>query len=34
MDVYISKLRKYRCHDPHVQIASIHGSGFKLLGPS
>ena len=34
MDVYISKLRKYLRHDPHVQITRIHGSGFKLLGPS
>lgn len=31
MDVYIAKLRKYLRKDPEVQIANIHGEGFRLL---
>ncbi len=30
MDVYITKLRKYLRDDPTVQIANVHGVGFKL----
>lgn len=30
MDVYITKLRKYLQDDPNVQIANVHGVGFKL----
>ncbi len=31
MDVFISKLRKYLKGDPEVEIANLHGVGFKLL---
>ena len=31
MDVYITKLRGYLKNDPKIQIANVHGSGFKLL---
>lgn len=30
MDVFITKLRKYLCHDSSISIANIHGIGFKL----
>jgi two-component system, OmpR family, response regulator len=30
MDVFITKLRKYLCHDPEVSIQNVHGAGFKL----
>lgn len=30
MDVFITKLRKYLCHDSKISIANIHGIGFKL----
>lgn len=30
MDVFISKLRKYLKEDARVEIASVHGIGFKL----
>lgn len=30
MDVFITKLRKYLCHDAAISIANIHGIGFKL----
>jgi DNA-binding response OmpR family regulator len=31
MDVYITKLRKYFCGDPTIQIINIRGKGFKLI---
>ncbi|MDR3181290.1 MAG: response regulator transcription factor [Prevotellaceae bacterium] len=31
MDVYITKLRKYFCGDPAIQILNIRGKGFKLI---
>lgn len=31
MDVYITKLRKYFQDDPNVDIANVHGVGFKLV---
>ena len=31
MDVYITKLRGYLKSDPKIQIANVHGTGFKLL---
>lgn len=31
MDVYIAKLRKYFKDDPRVEIANIHGEGFRLI---
>jgi DNA-binding response OmpR family regulator len=31
MDVYITKLRGYLKEDPSVEIANIHGEGFKLI---
>ncbi len=31
MDVYIAKLRKYLRDDPSVEIANIHGEGFRLI---
>ncbi|MDO5509248.1 MAG: response regulator transcription factor [Weeksellaceae bacterium] len=31
MDVYIAKLRKYLKDDPDVEIANIHGEGFRLV---
>lgn len=30
LDVFITKLRKYLKEDPKIQIANIHGIGFKL----
>jgi DNA-binding response OmpR family regulator len=30
MDVYITKLRKYFVDDPNVNIANVHGVGFRL----
>jgi DNA-binding response OmpR family regulator len=30
MDVYITKLRKYLREDPSIEIANIHGVGFKM----
>ena len=31
MDVYIAKLRKYLRSDSNIEIANIHGEGFRLL---
>lgn len=31
MDVFVSRLRKYLQHDPHVNIVNVHGKGFKLV---
>ena len=31
MDVFISRLRKYLGNDQNVEIATIHGTGFKLI---
>lgn len=31
MDVYISKLRRYLRNDKSIEIANMHGSGFKLI---
>jgi two-component system, OmpR family, response regulator len=31
MDVFITKLRKYLSKDPAIEIANIHGNGFRLL---
>lgn len=31
MDVYIAKLRKYLKADENVEIANIHGEGFRLV---
>ena len=31
MDVYIAKLRKYLRDDASVEIANIHGEGFRLI---
>jgi len=31
MDVYIAKLRKYLHDDASVEIANIHGEGFRLI---
>ncbi len=31
MDVYITKLRKYFKTYPEIEIANVHGKGFKLL---
>lgn len=33
MDVYIAKLRKYLSQDPSIEIANIHGEGFRLIAP-
>jgi DNA-binding response OmpR family regulator len=30
MDVYISKLRKFLRDDPDIELANVHGVGFKL----
>ena len=30
MDVFVSRLRKYLKPDPRIEIASVHGVGFKL----
>ncbi len=32
MDVYIAKLRKYLSADKLIQIITIHGSGYRLVG--
>lgn len=31
MDVFVTKLRKYLAKDPNIEIANIHGNGFRLL---
>jgi DNA-binding response OmpR family regulator len=31
MDVFLSKLRKFLKDDPRVEIANVHGKGYKLL---
>jgi len=31
MDVFISRIRKYLKDDPNVEIANVHGLGFKLV---
>ena len=31
MDVFVTKLRKYLSKDPSIEIANIHGNGFRLL---
>lgn len=31
MDVYITRLRKYLCHDTNVQIVNVRGRGYKLI---
>ncbi|MGB2233360.1 MAG: response regulator transcription factor, partial [Flavobacteriaceae bacterium] len=31
MDVYIAKLRKYLRSDSNIEIANIHGEGFRLI---
>ncbi len=31
MDVFIARLRKYLKADPSVEIANIHGNGFRLI---
>jgi DNA-binding response OmpR family regulator len=31
MDVYITKLRKYLKDDPSIEIANVHGTGYKLM---
>ncbi len=33
MDVYIAKLRKYLAEDPEVEVANVHGKGFRLVLP-
>lgn len=33
MDVYIAKLRKYLKKDSRIEIANVHGIGFKMLVP-
>ena len=33
MDVYITKLRKYRKGDEEVEILNVHGEGYKLVIP-
>lgn len=33
MDVYIAKLRKYLAEDPEVEVANVHGKGFRLVVP-
>jgi DNA-binding response OmpR family regulator len=30
LDVFISRLRKYLCHDESIRIENIHGVGFKF----
>ena len=32
MDVYIVKLRRYLRQDKSVELANVHGTGFKLIG--
>lgn len=34
MDVYIAKLRKYLADDPAVEVANVHGKGFRLEVPT
>lgn len=31
MDVFIARLRKYLKEDPSIEIANIHGNGFRLI---
>lgn len=31
MDVYIVKLRRYLRHDKSIELANVHGEGFKLI---
>lgn len=31
MDVFVTKLRKYFSQDNNIEIANIHGSGFRML---
>jgi len=31
MDVFLARLRKYLKTDPQVEIANIHGNGFRLI---
>ena len=31
MDVFVTKLRKYLSKDSSIEIANIHGNGFRLL---
>lgn len=31
MDVFVTKLRKYLSKDSNIEIANIHGNGFRLL---
>ncbi|NQV03157.1 MAG: response regulator transcription factor, partial [Bacteroidia bacterium] len=31
MDVFLARLRKYLKRDPEVEIANIHGNGFRLI---
>ncbi|MFT4033546.1 MAG: response regulator transcription factor [Siphonobacter sp.] len=31
LDVFISRLRKYLQHDPTLRLASVHGTGFRLI---
>ncbi len=31
LDVFISRLRKHLNHDPTVEIANLHGIGFRLM---
>lgn len=31
MDVFVTKLRKYIENDPSLEIANIHGNGFRLV---
>lgn len=33
MDVYITKLRNYLKSDSSIEIANIHGQGFRLIAP-
>ncbi len=33
LDVFISRLRKYLCHDAGVRIENVHGVGFRLVAP-
>ena len=31
MDVFVTKLRKYLSKDPNIDIANIHGNGFRMI---
>jgi DNA-binding response OmpR family regulator len=31
MDVFISRLRKYLCDDPSIEIKNVHGKGYVLI---